>query len=118
MWSKIKWIFIITVLCLALFAFTAFFCGCDSFKEVKPDVLSDYPECIVMMNAGEIYKGSDKDKSGTVLPVSECLNSIKRQRCAMEVFNKQIECNGKKIYVVDWDDEKGMYKFNDCMSKK
>lgn len=93
--------------------------GCDSFKEVQPQVLTDYPECVVMLNTGEIYKGADKDKSGTVLPVAECLSSIKRQRCAMEVFNKLTYCNGKKIYVIDWGADKDkMSQFNDCMSRK
>lgn len=91
--------------------------GCDTFKPIKGESLSEYPECIVMLNTGEIYKG-DKDKSGTVSPVISCLDSIKRQRCAMEVFNKKILCGKKEIYVVDWDDTTKMPKFNACLLSK
>jgi hypothetical protein len=110
----LKFFFILLFICMAV---ALVFSGCDSFKPVKQEVLSEYPECVVMLNAGEIYKG-DKDKSGTVSPVTKCLDSIKRQRCAMEVFNKQVDCNGKKIYVVDWGADKDrMNQYNECLLK-
>lgn len=96
---------------------TLSFNGCDTFSEVKPEVLAKYPECVVMMNAGEIYKG-DKDKSGTVTPLTECLKSIKRQRCAREVFKTFTESKDHKIYSVDWGCSKEkMNQFNECMLK-
>ena len=108
-----KFIHVFIICIISVFFYT----GCDSFKPVKSEVLSDYPECVVMLNSGEIYKG-DKDKSGTVSPVTECLKAVKRQRCAMEVFNKQIDCNGKKIFVVDWNAEKDkISNYNECLLK-
>jgi hypothetical protein len=105
------------IMLLFSIALIMLFCGCDSFKPVKQEILSEYPECVVMLNSGEIYKG-DKDKSGTVSPVTDCLKAIKRQRCAMEVFNKQIDCNGKKVYVIDWEaDRDKMNSFNECLLK-
>lgn len=86
--------------------------GCSTFSPVKENVLSEYPECVVMLNAGEIYKKSD-DKSGTVNPLSACISSIKRGRCAREVFNKKVD----NIYVVEWDSKEKMALFNECLLK-
>lgn len=109
-----KFFFVLLFVCMLS---VMLFSGCDSFKPVKQEVLSEYPECIVMLNSGEIYKG-DKDKSGTVSPVIECIKAVKRQRCAIEVFNKTVDCNGKKVYVVDWGADKDkMNEFNECMVK-
>jgi len=58
------------ILFFSAIALLMLFCGCDSFKPVKGEALMEYPECVVMLNSGEIYKG-DKDKSGTVTPDAE-----------------------------------------------
>ena len=84
--------------------------GCNTFNEIGEKQLSSYPECVVMLNSGEIYKTS-KDKSGTVNPLSACLKSIDRQRCAMEVWGKEENSPAK----VDWSDEKKLLLFYKCM---
>ncbi len=101
---------ILCILCMIMIWLT----GCSSFNEKSPQILEDYPECVVMLNTGEIYKG-DKDKSGTVSPVNSCLDAIKRRRCAIEAFNKFVTVNEKSYYVVDWSDKAGLERYNACM---
>jgi hypothetical protein len=97
---------IVFFICMAV-AICALIC-CNTFTPVKPQLLAEYPECIVFLNSGEVYRKGE-DKSGTVLPVDACLNAIKRQRCAKEVFGES---------GVIWSDKDKMYLFNDCLTKK
>jgi hypothetical protein len=102
---------IIFIICIAV-ALIMFFCSCNSFNPIGKTELSEYPECMVFLNTGELYKKVE-EKSGTVLPVDACLKAIKRNRCVMEVFQKKID----NKYVADWTDKEKIYQFNECLLK-
>jgi len=108
-----KWVVI--ALLLGAIYFSVFFIlfGCSSFKTVPwNDKLP--AQCNMALNLLVMHYKSD-DKSGSVVPVSECFSRLKILDCQVEVFGKDKDGNPNRV---EYENAVKFSYFQSCLTRK
>lgn len=89
-----------------------FFVSCKTFEPIWIKDLP--PECNMSLNVIKTYHASE-EKSGTVIPVSECFSALKELSCRAEAFG--LDKEGRPNLVDQFNRDKYTHFLN-CKARK